>query len=404
MPGRPMATPGVAGEGAGRGAEGPVAVVGAGPAGARAAELLAAGGWQVLLFDPRAPWEKACGGGIPIHALDHFPALRELGPEGRWVERARLVERGAGELVVEAAAPLLLVDRRILSRFQLERAKAAGAAHVPRRIREATPAPAGFRLVDDEGGAYDVAFVIGADGASSRIRRLLSPSLQPVQTPTRGRFVPIARDAAPELVVRFREGFPGYVWEFPRGETASVGVCHLEHGAARESLEAVLLDHFAEAGSSAEHPAYGHPIPLLRGGDHRRPDRFGGARWALCGDAAALVDPITGEGIHYALRSGELAARALLEDGSLAGYPARLRAEVLRELRVAHRYARRFYRRGFTRAMIEVCRESPRMRRVLANVLAGRQSYGSLRRSAVAALLRDRVGPARAAAVLRFVL
>src|SRR5690606_1655624 len=120
--------------------------------------------------------------------------------------------------------------------------------------------------------------------------------------------------------------------------------------------------------------------------------------------AAALVDPITGEGIHYALRSGELAARALLEDGSLAGYPAQLAAEVLRELRAAHRYAQRFYRQGFTRAMIEVCRVSPRMRGVLANVLAGRQSYRRLRRSAVAALLRDRVSPGRAAAVLRFVL
>src|SRR5690606_9198041 len=108
-------------------------------------------------------------------------------------------------LAVEAAAPLLLVDRRILSRFQLERAVAAGARHVPRRIREASPTAAGFRLVDDEGGSYDVGYVIGADGASSRMRRLLSPGLQPVQTPTRGRFVPIPRDAAPELVVRFRD-------------------------------------------------------------------------------------------------------------------------------------------------------------------------------------------------------
>src|SRR5690606_18324269 len=338
MPGRPVVAPGVVGEGTRREVEGPVVVVGAGPAGARAAELLAASGREVLLFDPRAPWEKACGGGIPIHALDHFPELRELGPEGRWVERARLVAPGAGALDVEAAAPLLLVARRILSRFQLERATAAGARHVARRIREASPTAAGFRLLDDEGRTYDAAFVIGADGASSRVRRLLSPALQPVQTPTRGRFVPIPRDAAAELVVSFREGFPGYVWEFPRGEAASVGVCHLEHGAAREALEAVLLEYFAQAGASADHPAYGHPIPLLRRGDHRRPERFGGPRWALCGDAAALVDPITGEGIHYALRSGELAARTLLEEGSLAGYPARLAAEVLRELRIAHRY------------------------------------------------------------------
>ncbi|HEX7091610.1 MAG TPA: NAD(P)/FAD-dependent oxidoreductase [Longimicrobiales bacterium] len=380
-----------------------MAVVGAGPAGARAAELLARGGMDVLLFDPRAPWEKPCGGGIPVHALDHFPELRELGSSGRWVERARLAEPVAGGLEIDAAAPLLLVDRRVLSRFQLERATAAGARHVARRIRELSPAAAGYRLVDDEGGVYDVAFVIGADGASSRMRRLLSPALQPVQTPTRGRFVPIARDAAPELVVAFPEGFPGYVWEFPRGETTSVGVCHLERGATREDLEAVLLAHIAAAGGTADHPDYGHPIPLLRGEDYRRPERFGGARWALCGDAAGLVDPITGEGIHYALRSGELAARALLAAGSLAGYAPALEREILRQLAVAHRYAGRFYRRGFPRVVIEVCRASPRMRRVLANILAGRQSYTALRRSALGALLRDRVGWRSVAAVLRFV-
>src|SRR5690606_25679141 len=132
--------------------------------------------------------------GIPVHALEHFPELRELGSSGRWVERARLVARVAGVLEVDAAAPLLLVDRRVLSRFQLDRALGAGARHIERRIRELSTAAAGYRLVDGEGGVYDVAFVIGADGASSRVRRLLSSGLQPVQTPTRGRFVPIARD------------------------------------------------------------------------------------------------------------------------------------------------------------------------------------------------------------------
>src|SRR5690606_37568305 len=72
------------------GRRGPVGIIGAGPAGARAAELLAAGGWEVLLFDPKAPWEKPCGGGIPAHGFIHFPELRELEGRGRWARRARL--------------------------------------------------------------------------------------------------------------------------------------------------------------------------------------------------------------------------------------------------------------------------------------------------------------------------
>ncbi|MBI4545222.1 MAG: NAD(P)/FAD-dependent oxidoreductase [Gemmatimonadetes bacterium] len=382
---------------------GRVAVVGAGPAGARAAELLAAGGFEVLLFDPRAPWEKPCGGGIPAHAFDHFPELRELGRNGRWIREARFEAPAAGGLDVQPAEPLLLVDRRELACFQLERATAAGAVRVARRVHEVMRRAGGFRLLDDEGVAYDVAFLIGADGASSRVRRLLSPALQPRQLPTRGRFVPIARDADTELIVRFLPGLVGYVWEFPRGESCSVGVCDLEGERARAGLEEALLSYFASREGSAAHPEYGHPIPLLRPEDCRAPARFGAAEWALCGDAAGLVDPITGEGIHHALRSGELAARALLEYGSLAAYPRRLAREVLGELRAASRYAGRFYQPGFTDALLQACRRGPHLRAALADLVAGRQTYCGLRRRTLGALLRDRIWGEAGRALLRFV-
>lgn len=104
-----------------------VAVVGAGPAGARVAELLAAGGLEVLLFDPRAPWEKPCGGGVPTHAFGHFPELRELGHDGRWVRHIRFLAPDGAVLSVQPTEPLLLVERRRLAEFQLDRARNAGA-------------------------------------------------------------------------------------------------------------------------------------------------------------------------------------------------------------------------------------------------------------------------------------
>lgn len=367
-----------------------MAVVGAGPAGARAAELLAAGGFEVLLFDPRAPWEKPCGGGIPAHALAHFPELRGLADQGRQVRRVRLIAPGGAAVEIELPEPLFLVDRARLARYQLDRARAAGAWHLPHRIRDIARRAEGFCLVDEDGREYDVACVIGADGASSRVRRLLAPAFAPRQTPTRGRFLPVDGPDPAEILVRFPPGLHGYVWEFPRGETWSVGICHLVEGElARGELEAFLDGHLGDRDGSPGRREYGHPIPLLRAEDHEHPERFGGADWALCGDAAGLVDPITGEGIHYALYSGELAARTLLRDGSLAAYPAGLAREVLSELRLADRYAGRFYQPGFTDALVDVCRRSPAFRRVVADVMTGRLSYRSLRRRALMALGRD---------------
>lgn len=363
--------------------------MGAGPAGARAAELLAAGGREVLLFDPKAPWEKPCGGGIPAHGFLHFPELRELESRGRWARRARLIGPDGGELVVETGAAILLIDRRILAAYQLGRAEAAGARRVRCRVVGVSRAAHGWHLEGDDGRVYDVAYLIGADGATSRVRRLLSPEFQPNLTPTRGRFVPVGDGVAPEIVVWFPPDFPGYVWEFPRGRMCSVGVCHLEHGAGKSRLEGVLGEHVAMRGGSTEHPVYGHPIPLPNREDYDRPERFGGEDWALCGDAAALVDPISGEGIHHALRSGQLAARAILETGSLAVYPEWLAKEVLPELRQADHYAPRFYERGFVEALLRVCGSGRRIRGVLADVMTGLQSYRSLRRRTAWAYLRD---------------
>ncbi|HLU25428.1 MAG TPA: NAD(P)/FAD-dependent oxidoreductase [Longimicrobiales bacterium] len=385
------------------GRRGPVGIIGAGPAGARAAELLAAGGWEVLLFDPKAPWEKPCGGGIPAHGFIHFPELRELEGRGRWARRARLIGPDGAELVVETGAPILLVDRRILSAYQLGRAEVAGARRVRCRILDVTRAEHGWRLSGDDGRAYDVAYLIGADGATSRMRRLLAPDFRPRLTPTRGRFVPVGAGADPEIVVWFPPDFRGYVWEFPRGRMWSVGVCHLDHGVGKSRLEGVLGEHVAARGGSMEHRVYGHPIPLPNPGDYDRPEWFGGEDWALCGDAAALVDPISGEGIHHALRSGQLAARALLETGSLAAYRGFLAAEVLPELRKAAEYASRFYERGFVEALLRVCGRGRRMRGVLADVMTGLQSYRTLRlRTAWAYVLDGFPAPSTLVPLVKF--
>jgi flavin-dependent dehydrogenase len=98
------------------------------------------------------------------------------------------------------------------------------------------------------------------------------------------------------------------------------------------------------------------------------------------GDAAALADPITGEGIYYALRSALVLAQTLRDDGSAARYPARALEDFGHELLKSAALRERFFAPGFTRRMIAFSRRSPAVREVLGDLVLGRQGYLGLKR------------------------
>ncbi len=109
-----------------------------------------------------------------------------------------------------------------------------------------------------------------------------------------------------------------------------------------------------------------------------------GKNWALIGDAAAWVDPLTGEGLFYAMKSGELLGKSLAE-GCPEKYPAWVKAAFSAELEFAARIVRRFYRGSFlgtavTTHMVQFLRRSPVFRQLMGDVFSGTQDYTSLKR------------------------
>ncbi len=354
-----------------------VAVVGAGPAGALFAWRLARDGGTPVVFDPSHPREKPCGGGLTGKALDLLPPAPLDDPlPARPIEACRF-ESGDGEWVdVALTSPVAVAARRELDAWLLRRAVEAGARHIAERVV----------AVDDSGELRTSAghrerfdLIVGADGAGSLVRRtFLQPTPPPRLYMATGWY---ARGTSP-MLVRFTPGLAGYLWLFPRPDHVGVGICApLAAVPTKEllaRLESEAARHFP-ALLESEGGRYAHTIPSPS------PDpasilEIAGERWALLGDAAALADPITGEGISYALRSALVLAESLRTDSSPIRYPERALEDFGRELLKSATLRERFFAPGFARRMVAFSRRSPAVRDVLSDLVLGRQGYVGLKR------------------------
>jgi len=356
-----------------------IAVVGAGPAGSVFAWRAAREGADVTIFDASHPREKPCGGGLTAKALDLLPGAPTDDPlPGRLVHACRF-DSGEGDHVdVALARPMLVSSRLELDAWLLRRATEAGARHIASRvIAVSVPDAARLRTAGGDEIQFDV--VVGADGAGSLVRRsLLAPVPRERLCIATGWF---ARGTS-DTVVRFAPGLVGYEWVFPRPDHVGVGICAplgaVPTAQLLERLERDVARHFP-ALVDEEGGRYAHTLPSPST-DPRTILEVAGPRWALLGDAAGLVDPVTGEGIHHALRSAHVLADTLRDTGSPATYPERVLEDFGRDLLKAAALRERFYAPGFSRRIVRFAALSPAIERVLGDLVLGEQGYRGLKR------------------------
>ncbi len=277
---------------------------------------------------------------------------------------------------VRLTRPVAVASRRELDAWLLRRATEAGARHLAERVVE-VEAPGRVRTSAGRDERYDL--IVGADGAGSLIRRsFLAPTPPSRLNMAVGWF---ARGTSP-MLVRFTPGLEGYLWLFPRPDHVGVGICaplaSVPTRQLLERLEAEVARHFP-AFVDDEAGRYAHTIPSPSA-DPCSILEIAGPRWALVGDAAALADPITGEGIYYALRSAVVLAETLRSDVSPARYPERALADFGCELLKAATIRDRFYAPGLTQRMITFAARSEAIRRVLGDLVLGEQGYIGLKR------------------------
>ena len=222
--------------------------------------------------------------------------------------------------------------------------------------------------------------IVGADGANSLVRRSVSSPLRRDQLSIATGFYAHGATSQ-EIVIELLTDPPGYLWSFPRPDHLAIGICaQADTGVTAAALRgrAARWIEDLHLGIGARLEPYAWPIPSLHARDMARLPLHG-ADWLLVGDAAGLVDPITREGIFFALQSAEFAARAIVSN-TLAQYGTAVRTAILPELARAARLKSGFFRPRFTGLLLEALRQSPAIRRVMADLIAGSQPYCGLKR------------------------
>lgn len=384
-----------------------VAVLGGGPAGSMAAARLASAGVETVLLDEKLAWEKPCGGGITYKAYRQYPFLIENGTPKKSVSRATLSEPKGGSVTMRLRHPLLVYSRLDLNRMLLERAQAAGARIERERVTALERRGDGW-VVRTKAGRLEADFVVVATGARNALRNVGTEWSANDTMCAMGYWVPGERAA---IDIQFFPNFEGYIWVFPRCGHLSVGIC--AKGEPSAAVRARLHRYMEEKEISRQDAAFfGHVIPALERPAWRG-NRVSGEGWMAVGDAAGLVDPVTGEGLYYAVRSGDLAAEALLNGQREpaqrhALYRALIHGEFMEDLAFGAGLAKRFFIQqvlfsSVPARMIELMRRSTRMREIVEDLFAGTQGYldlkdrilnnlnGTMREMALGAMLGNTV-------------
>ena len=361
-----------------------VVVVGGGPAGSTAARELASRGRDVLLLDrARFPRDKPCGGGVTIRCAQLLPF--DISPVVEHVVTGAEVRLGhLGKRVRRDYAGVLtyMTQRRHLDAFLVEHAQQAGAefrdgAQVTRVLK---PADGTFEI--EAGGQRIVTrALVGADGANGVVANSLGFEAPPESAVALEGNIPCPDGPPPwvrgRVILQLGVMPGGYAWIFPKGDHINIGVGGWKAIAGprlRPALERVCRDYGLD--SRAIVNLRGHHLPIGRPGATLT---TGGA--ALVGDAAALLDPLSGEGIYAAIASGTAVAPAIDDylagrESSLARYERAMAREVVRDAAASRALMDIFH--AWPAPWVWLLQHSDRFWRCFCAIVRGEDRYDDL--------------------------
>jgi geranylgeranyl reductase family protein len=360
-----------------------VIVVGSGPAGSCTAWRLAKAGVAVAVLEKAAlPRYKTCGGGVVGRAMQALPVdVRHVVEQDCHTAQLNLLPAELS-FTTHRQTPIVFMTMRSQFDFALlSAAQAAGAVVHQRCAVENVSFHGDFLTVGTNAGSMKAPFVVAADGALSAVARKIGLADGRVLIPALEYEVTVSRDRMDRFhgTARFDFGVlpHGYAWAFPKKDHLSIGVLSTAHrGGDLKASMARYLDQLG-CGSVTQVERHGFVIPI-------RPRRgpFADKRILLVGDAAGFADPVTGEGISFAIRSSLMAAQSLIdrhleEESVKQAYTRSLAETILPELRRWRWLARLLYNFPRTRSWA-FSRQGQRLCEAVTDVMAGKRSYRDL--------------------------
>lgn len=343
-------------------------VVGSGPAGSTAAYYLSSQGRKVLVLEKQSlPRYKTCGGGLSLQMLKQFPFSFDPVIDIQ-VQKTTYALKGETATFTLPPRSIGMVMRDQFDAFILEHARADVLTN--RQVVSISELPDRVQVQTQNGETFEGEYLIGADGANSLVARKVGPGT----TSRNVAAIEVEAKVSSAIQQRFQENplfifgaMPfGYLWVFPKKDHLSVGVAayHPRPG----QLQAVLQQEMKRYGITWENGVqHGHPIPV-----YTRRKKVSSSRILLAGDAAALVDPFTGEGIRFAIQSGRIAAESIISD-KIAGYQGQIDRQIGKNHRLGLGLAYLFYH--FPSVCFALGVLNPNATRAFTHMLSGDWGY-----------------------------
>lgn len=352
-----------------------VGIIGAGIGGSYLSYRLSKEGVETIIFDFRAPHEKICGGALSYKTIERFPIISELPIDKKEIWKSTFISPKEEVVTIYLEKPLTILSRMGLDYSLLRMAQEAGTHFTKEKVLSFAREGSSWRIFTTSGD-YNVEILVGADGA-------LSPTRKKLNVVNKKRdaffalegFLNVKRDI---VIFKFFTDIQGYLWAFPRSNNLAVGIVSNRYGKTNLKDIEKRLFNFIERyypEQTQKISLKGAYIPLFCADDSKN-ICICDNNWALIGDAATFVDPVSGEGIYYAIYSAEILSQCIVKN-ELTRYQPLCMKHFGENLVRALQSLKYFYQPEFIEVMIQMAKESLSVRRIISDMMSGGLDYGN---------------------------
>jgi len=358
----------------------PTLIVGGGPAGASCAWKLASAGIPCILIDKTVfPRDKVCGGALSARTAEILTSSGIL-PASE-LEALTLAEHRTMSLwnrdellrtFSSQGSPVQIISRREFDNTLIGKAAMAGASII---TGDAVVSVDSSSVTTSTGKRYFFSNIVGADGYGSLVRKFISGKRGKGTGMGLEYFIPLTdlNDKPEDIQIHFGYFHCGYIWVIPDREKVNIGAGAVGSPASPSDITGALNGFLASRGiSCGKYQLHGAPIPS------RQLDRnLGKGNIYLAGDAAGLVDHVSGEGIGHAVHSGFMVADCIRSGGDRGTFLNR-KNNCINIVRQSMFYRHLLFSPFTRRIAMMGLRDNEEYARGYWNIISGIESYNEM--------------------------